>query len=128
MDDWRLPIVELVAIKSAIYRIDQGRLWTYALPRVKATEDELRACESRLGRPLDPQYRSFLGFANGWPAFIQPDDLLGTQELGVDRHWQLGMDVLATYRDDELRQRGLPPGSLLMPIAVSLYHSAGFFM
>jgi hypothetical protein len=74
-------IVQLLKIKSAIFEIDNGKLWPYHLPKVAATEEELLSLESVLKTNLDQEYRSFLNLANGWPGFYQTVDLFGTNEL-----------------------------------------------
>jgi hypothetical protein len=81
MKDWRPAIVRMVEIKQAIYEADTDGLWEYHLPKVAATEDEIAAVEARLGIRLDPQYREFLRYANGWPSFYQSVDLFGTEDL-----------------------------------------------
>src|SRR5262249_7278600 len=54
------------------------------LPRVAAGEREISATEERLRVRLDPQFRSFLTFANGWPGFFQDFDLFGAPEISDD--------------------------------------------
>lgn len=65
--DWRPDIVQLAMIKQAIYEADSAGLWDYHYPRVAATPEELNRAEQDLGFRIEPGYRSFLGYGNGWP-------------------------------------------------------------
>jgi hypothetical protein len=90
--DWPILIAELLSVRSKINEIDGGRLWGYALPRVAATEADILAAEERLGRRLDPGYRRFLTFANGWPHVAQDGLIFGTEELGQGEDWATAIE------------------------------------
>src|ERR1700754_5134440 len=86
MQDWRKEIAVMIYVKEAIAKLDVDHLWNYCLPRVSATEEQLRTAEAAVGHPLDDQYATFLRYANGWPSFYGSVDLFGTEELcGSDR-------------------------------------------
>lgn len=80
MKDWRPEIGNLIKIHQEIRMRDVRRIWSNDLPRVAAQTNLLREVEEHLGT-LDPAYKSFLCFADGWPAFYQWVDLFGTPEL-----------------------------------------------
>ncbi len=80
MKDWQPAIGQLIMIHQEIRQLDRKRLWRHELPRVAATRERLREAEAAVG-PLDPSYRSFLSFADGWERFYQWVDLFGTPEL-----------------------------------------------
>ena len=84
MIDWQTEIAVMGAIKKAMSDADVERIFEYHLPRVGATEDRLEFVESRLGHRLPAQFREFLGFGDGWPAFWHLADLFGTSELVGD--------------------------------------------
>jgi len=79
--DWKNEIVNGVIIQQRIEELDHGRLWRRHLPEVAATEQEIMSVERRLGFALDPRYRAFLQYANGWKSFYQAVDLFGTANL-----------------------------------------------
>ena len=81
IDDWVAEIVKGVVIQQRIEELDVDGLWERHLPEVAASEDEIAATEHRLGFVLDPRYREFLRFANGWRCFYQSVDLFGTRTL-----------------------------------------------
>jgi hypothetical protein len=120
IDDWPAAIGRLIQIKSAIHDVDHGLIWDYKLPRVAATAADLRDLEGMLGHKLDARHRSFLEHANGWPAFLQTVDLLGTSEMAGGKHLTAAEEILAAYEDDLIRRAGLADRSRLQPIAVTL--------
>lgn len=67
-------------------------------PNPGATEAQLEAMEGRLGRSLDPIYRSFLKTANGWPQFD------GSTWGGSGSDRILGTEEFRTPRDEGLRE------------------------
>lgn len=81
MIDWPTEIAVMGVIKEAMAEVDVERIWEYRLPRVGASEERLRAVEAGLGHRLPAQYRAFLAYADGWPAFWHLADLFGTAEL-----------------------------------------------
>ncbi|WP_306359248.1 SMI1/KNR4 family protein [Nocardia sp. CC227C] len=70
------------------------------MPKPGATEEQLRAAESRLGRRLDPQYRGLLSVANGWDHFWISFSLLGTEDIGSGPRWESGLMQAGIWFDD----------------------------
>lgn len=108
----------MTLIKQAIDDLDRGRLWEYRLPRVAATEEQLRDLEKALGEPLDPAYRLFLSFAGGWPAFLQEIDLFGPEDLLGGPSNQTAGAMLSYIEESVLEAAGMRREDLI-PIAVS---------
>lgn len=81
MIDWRSEIVKGVLVHQRLRELDAKGFWKYPLPEVAASEDEIDATEKDLGYQLDPHYRQFLRYANGWRSFWQDVDILGTTGL-----------------------------------------------
>jgi hypothetical protein len=79
--DWKPEIVKGVLDHQRLREPDKSGLWTYHLPQIAASEDEIAATESQIGFRLDQQVRSFLRYANGWCSFYQDVDILGTPAL-----------------------------------------------
>lgn len=118
MRDWRPEIVHLVQIKQQIDDVDVKGLWEYHLPKVAATEDQIAAAEAHLGVRLDAQYREFLGYANGWPSFLQDIDLFGTEDLTGGPRFDLASRLLHAVEPLVLEQAGLARDAVV-PIAAS---------
>jgi hypothetical protein len=78
IDDWPSEIVVAVIVRQHLAAVDD--LYEYPLPEVAASEDLLVTYERSNGA-LDPRYREFLTFANGWPNLLQEIDLFGTEQL-----------------------------------------------
>jgi hypothetical protein len=118
MTDWPARIVELARVKEHIARLDIDRIFPHTLPAVAATAAELDECETQTGLTLDPGHRSFLGAANGWPAFFETQDLLSIEQLAAGQH----RDAFTAW------MQSAPPQALaegysaatLLPIAVDL--------
>lgn len=118
MTEWQASIVQLAQLKEQIARLDTDGLFPYALPAVAATEGELAGCAERAGLTLDAQHRSFLAAANGWRAFFETQDLLGTEQLVAGEH----RDAFAGWIESappQARAEGFSAASLL-PVAVDL--------
>jgi hypothetical protein len=79
--DWKLDIINLINLKQTVKKLDVGRRWPHFFPEVAATEFQLLEVEKELGYVLDPIYRGFLTYANGWKGFYQTVHLFGTREL-----------------------------------------------
>jgi hypothetical protein len=116
MRDWRPDIVRLVEIKQAIDDADVERLWEFHLPKVAASEEELRDAEVALGTRLDPQYREFLGYADGWPSFFHTIDLFGTDDLAGSGRLDIANQKLDAVEPVVYEQAGLRRDALV-PIA-----------
>ena len=78
IDDWPSEIVRAVIVRQHAAAVD--KLYDYPLPEVAADEDVLVAAERSTGA-LDPRYREFLRYANGWRSFLGTTDLFGTNQL-----------------------------------------------
>lgn len=78
IDDWPSEIVTAVIVRQHLAAVDN--LYEYPLPEVAASEDQLVAAERSTGA-LDPRYREFLKYANGWRNFLQNIDLFGSEQL-----------------------------------------------
>jgi hypothetical protein len=74
-------IVEMAKAKQALHDVDVDRVYEYHLPRLACTEEQLRAVESVINEPLDPQYRAYLSHAGGWRWFWHEVHLFGPEEL-----------------------------------------------
>lgn len=118
MKDWRADIVRLVGIKQAIADADTAHIWEHHLPKVAATEDELSAVERHLGFRLEPSYRNFLRYANGWPSFLQTIDLFGTDDLLDGGRMMVAGDMLSVVEGLVLDGAGLDRDRSL-PIAAA---------
>jgi hypothetical protein len=127
MRDWRPEIVRLVGIKQAIDDADTAGLWEYHLPKVGASDEDLEATEQHLGIRLDPDYRAFLGYANGWPSFIQSVDLFGTDDLRGGPRFDLANQMLDAVEPVVFEQSRLERGAVL-PIAASTVELDMFVM
>ncbi|SUA79301.1 Uncharacterised protein [Nocardia otitidiscaviarum] len=77
---WRELVDGLVEQKRRL--VTFGDHESDTMPKPGASEEQLRAAESRLGRRLDPQYRELLSVANGWDHFWISYSLLGTEDNG----------------------------------------------
>lgn len=116
--DWRPEIVRMVQIKQAIAEADVQGLWEFHLPRVAATPERLAALEAALGIRLDPEYREFLGYADGWPSFFQSVDLFGVDDLAGGPRMDVSRQMLAAVEPAVLERAGLHAVHLL-PIAAT---------
>jgi len=118
MRDWRPEIVHLVGIKQAIDDADTRGLWEYHLPKVRVSDEEIDAVERHLGIRLDPDYRGFLRYANGWPSFIQAVNLFGTEDLRGSPTFAYANQMLDAVEPIVYEQTGLERGAVL-PIAAT---------
>lgn len=116
--DWRPEIVRLVQVKQAISEVDTEGLWEFHLPRVAANAESLRRVEQTLGVRLDPEYREFLSYADGWPSFFQSIDLFGTDDLAHGPRMHLASQLLAEL-DPAARERAGLRDVPLLPIAAT---------
>jgi len=117
-ETWKQRIVQLVYIKQTISDLDSKGIWQYRLPGLAADEEKLQAVERLLGEPLDPQYREFLSYAGGWPAFYQTVDLFGPDDLlGGDRSRHA--NEMLSYLEDTVLEAAVVRREDLLPIAAS---------
>jgi hypothetical protein len=117
--EWKQAIAELARVRHAACAADHQNLYTFRLPRVAATESELRAVESHLGHLLDPHYRMFLQHAGGWPSFHQAVDVFGPEELLGGGKWPRAVELLGILQDEGTLALGKLNSSMLLPFAVS---------
>ena len=118
IEEWRERIVYMALIKEKVAQVDVEGLWPWHLPSVKATEDEIKAVEARIGERLDESYRTFLSLAGGWVAFYQMVDLFGCADLIGGPRFNRGQELMRGLGEREYRQMGFSANDLL-PIAAS---------
>lgn len=94
IEDWEQEIAAAVKTQEELKKVDTDQLWEYPPPNAAATEDELAGAEEHLGFPLDPQYRNFLSYANGWRCIIDDVDLFGTDELMGGPRMQQALELI----------------------------------
>lgn len=116
--DWPTMIVALVRAKEEVARVDKHGIFARTLPHAAASANQLDAFERHTSLTLDPTHRSFLGFADGWPAFFETQDLLGTQQLAGGKHREYFSEWIDSA-PPEARAQGFS-SSTLLPIAVDL--------
>ncbi|MEZ4230370.1 MAG: SMI1/KNR4 family protein [Polyangiaceae bacterium] len=59
------------------------------VPNPSGRSGQLDAVETRLGHALPPSYRAFLSDHDGWPRFYEGAALLGSKDLGREKHLDL---------------------------------------
>ncbi len=116
--EWKQRIVDMVRIKQAIADLDRQGIWEYRLPAVAATEEELKAVEQNLGEELDPEYREFLAYAGGWPAFLQTIDLFGPNDLLGSERFRHAQEMLG-YVEPKIIEALDVKREHMLPIAAS---------
>jgi hypothetical protein len=116
---WKVVIGKAVTLKAEIAAADTLGVYPHRLPRVAATEEELRAAALVIGEALDPEYERFLRCAGGWPAFFQDVDLFGPLELTGHGLWSRAAEMLTAYEDEYLRDIVCMARGEVFPIAVS---------
>lgn len=119
IQDWKNEIAAAWQVKQAIMEADKNRVWTYHLPNVAATEDQILSAEKQLGYQLDERYRSFLKFANGWEGFVQTIDLFGTEDLIAGQRKETGEFIFSCLEDSVLKKSGVRRDELLVIGATS---------
>lgn len=78
--DWRILIAKNALLKSKINEADINRVWSYHLPSLAATQEQVERFQEKIRRKVPEEYLSFLKCANGWKGFFQNNDLLGTAD------------------------------------------------
>ena len=117
MIDWESEISRMELVKREVAAADQAHLWRVEPPRDPATPQALREMERVVGRPLDPEYLSFLLHADGWPAFLQDIDLFGSNDIGSEVLSQ-AREVIQFLDPGVLASSGMNPDTAL-PIGLS---------
>jgi hypothetical protein len=122
IQDWKQEIAVAWLVKQAIMEADKNKIWTYHLPNVAATEDQIQTAEKQLGYQLDERYRCFLKFANGWEGFVQTIDLFGTQDLILGPKKENAEFTFSYLEDAVLKKSGVKRAELLI-IGATQRHS-----
>jgi len=125
--DWKKEIAVAWYVQNETAKLDNNKLWDYFLPKVGATEQELAEADAVLGYPLNPQYREFLTYANGWRCFLQRIDLFGTDELRDARAMQEAYSALEDIDPESFAKSDVVISDLL-PIGLSNEQSDMFVM
>lgn len=123
--DWKKEIAVAWYVQNETAKLDVKKLWQYHMPNVAATEEDLRKTENLLGFSIDPMYRRFLGFANGWRCFYQHVDLFGTNELSGGEV-KLRAESMLDYIETESFVASGIARSDVMPIAYSAFQADVF--
>jgi hypothetical protein len=126
MLDWKTEIGIAFLVRQKLFEVDNQRLWPFHYPEVAATEADLVEAESAIERKLDPHYREFLKYANGWKAFSHSVNLFGTKEFLGSTELTRANELLASVEPLE-ELCGIRRTDCL-PIAVSMDSIDVFFI
>jgi sulfatase maturation enzyme AslB (radical SAM superfamily) len=123
--DWKLMITKMVMVKSQISEADKDKIWPYNFPKVAATDADVQKLKETVKDEIPQNYIDFLKTANGWKAFFQFNDLLGTSDLLNSQY----KDILQQefYELEEAYIDGVSKEDLL-PIAVNPFDRDLFFI
>jgi len=116
--DWNKEIAAAWLVQSQNEKSDVRKLWDYHPPRSPATDSELSEAEAVIGHPLDPRYREFLSFADGWACFYQDVTLFGTKELIGGKMMDAAVEGIGETFPESFKNGPLRESDLL-PIAAS---------
>ncbi|MFC4159348.1 SMI1/KNR4 family protein [Chitinimonas lacunae] len=116
--NWPEEIAILVFVKEELAKVDKKGWWSYHFPEVAASRTRLSELEKDLGCSLDPQYASFLLYADGWQGFYQTVDLFGCNELSGNKKMQQALELLRATEDGALEQAGITREDVI-PIAAT---------
>ncbi|SDK87854.1 hypothetical protein SAMN05216298_1797 [Glycomyces sambucus] len=115
-ESWPALLGVAIGTNARLLELEPEIHWS-TLPRVKNSEESLRAYESEFLETLPPGYREFLLFADGWEAFYFGMGIFGIPELRGGGNWNPAQELLRTYDDEEvLESIGIDIGDV-MPIA-----------
>lgn len=118
MKNWGDIIATMIVVKQEMLEYDKEELWDYYLPEVAASGEDILRIEKLLGFSIDPHYKEFLSYANGWKGFYQSVDLFGTNELNHTTEMKYAMGILKAIEESVLEGSGLLRDQLL-PIAAT---------
>lgn len=121
---WPDLIAEMGLIKQQVSRVRS--IHSFTIPGVAATEEQLAAAERRLGHPLDPMHREFLGYGNGWVDFYLRNSLLSAEELGQGEAWQQLDAQLEAFYEEVEGLDDVPPRQQIYPISFDPHGSSIF--
>ncbi len=127
INDWNQEIAVAWLVKQAIMEVDKDKIWTYHLPEVAATDEQIKEAEEQLGHELDHRYREFLRHANGWRGFVQTIDLFGTNDLIKSPRKETAEFTFSCLGNDILNKSGVKRTELL-PIGATSQHADLFVM
>lgn len=108
---WPDLIGLFILLKQEIAEWEPSGSYTYHVSHAGASPAELVALEEQVGSRLDPEYREFLGFANGWPDFSLSVQLMGTGDFTgplkamADEY----LSVMLPYQGEDLKDAPLLP-------------------
>jgi hypothetical protein len=117
-NDWKLDIINLMNLKQTIKKLDVLHQWPHCIPEMAATEYQLLEAEKELGYGLDPIYRGFLTYANGWKGLYQTVHLFGTRELKGSSLMKRANLLLQSMEKSQVEKTDFAKEDFL-PIAVS---------
>lgn len=116
--DWRSEIVRLIQVKQRIHESSPDPLWEFHLPGIATNSSSLDELERELGFRMNPLYREFLTYGDGWPSFFQSVDLFSTADLRGSWKSVHAMDMLNAIDPAVLELSGLRAGQMI-PIAAT---------
>jgi hypothetical protein len=118
--DFSIAIAQTWLVKQQVMELDTRKIWSYHLPQVAATDEQILTAEQHLGHPIDARYKAFLKCANGWPAFYQTVDLFGTEDLINGPRNECGEFLLSCLDQSVVEKSGFKRGELL-PLAATKF-------
>lgn len=116
--NWKDEIVKLIYLKQALKEVDAEGLWTFYLPKVAASSEELEKLKSEIDFPLSNNLMEFLSFTNGWDAFYQDVNLFGTADYLGSELFLFARKMFSAIEDGVLASTGFAREDFI-PIAVS---------
>lgn len=125
-EDWRPPIVEMVAAKEQLAKLDPHGANPFFLPEMAASEEAVAAAEKMVGAEFEGEHRRFLTFADGWASFFQRIAILGTGDFGHGPLWAAAQTVLVES-EDFIAEQGWDVAALV-PVAASTEQADLFVM
>jgi len=116
--NWKDEVVKLVYLKQALKEVDTEGLWTFNLPKVAASAEEVANLKSELNFPLSAELMDFLLVANGWDAFYQDVNLFGTTDYLGSKLFLFAREMFSAIEGDVISATGFAREDFI-PIAVS---------
>jgi hypothetical protein len=120
MTDWKRAIGTLILTKQAFANVDKQKLWPHRLPAVAATPESITRAETVLGHRIDPRYREFLHYADGWPNVFQGADLFGTADLVGGPRMDQANEILNLLDKEGVLTRSGVNRAQVLPVAYSV--------
>lgn len=81
MNDWKAEISRIVYWKQIAAQHDKNHALPWHLPKVGASQEEVRRAENALGVAVPDQLKELLQLVNGWPGFYISVDLFGAKDF-----------------------------------------------